>query len=1016
MMNNRGHLPAGQPMPGGVEMGPGPGGGGGPVSDRPMHGGHGGGGRETIPRRGGRQQHFNPGAHHYHPHQHHQHQHLPQQPMYPGNYMAAPYGGAPYYMPAPHYPNGAMGASAAYMPYPPAAAYNRSPPAMQHYVPMVPQPYSRPPQHSPVVPAPYQTPPPAAPMMVPPPHTPSSTHSHVPAAAAPPPPMTPPVQQTQAPDLVPAEPQPQPQTQPQPEPETEPRAEQQTPEPAQQTPQTPARSSLTDLPPREPYKPPLPWLSVPDAPFPSRAARSRRRRRILQADAKGVELPQSQQPADSALEQTQQDTAAETKSDAEPASRIEEQAVAMTPKAAADASTLEPVQPRAETPSTQDQPSEYAASTSPTSPSSVQPQQASTPATNVTPTQPAKPAARTAVPAVPAVPVIPVLPKATPKEAKPAGGADNAQNGSRPATAASTTTVDGAAKPDETPSKEVNGTAEGTPSETCQPAATSAPAPAPAWSKPKLWTGLFNKAASAAANAAAAAVQAHANGTVAADGTIGGAGAVGAFAKSNVSSIAEALQAYRVGAAEKIAFLEPRGLVNTGNMCYMNSILQVLIACVPFYDFLDQVSKKAAYSFKSETPLLDAMIMFMREFKVIDSAVSVEQLRRRLKAEELEQYGEPFTPEFIYDAIKKLPRFANMRRGHQQDAEEFLGFLLEGLHDECAQAMRVAPASTNSTAPTSPSASSKINDIPDGGDDWLEVGPRQKPAVTRSSGFPNTSSPITKIFGGQLRSELRVPGLKSSVTLEPYQPLQLDIGSPEVRNIVDALKGLTRPETLHGDFNSPRGKDVRATKQVFIESLPPVLILHLKRFQFDAEGHGTVKIWKKIGYPLELEIPHEVFSRQKRNTALADGSLPKYRLITVVYHHGKNASGGHYTVDVRRQDGREWIRMDDTVIRRLRSEDVAEGGAEEEAIKTGHAVDSRKENSAPASNRFDGINDEDAGDDDGWKQATPGSKKWSSVVNGATPNANGPKPSAAKQHKENMKDNKVAYLLFYQRI
>ncbi len=92
-----------------------------------------------------------------------------------------------------------------------------------------------------------------------------------------------------------------------------------------------------------------------------------------------------------------------------------------------------------------------------------------------------------------------------------------------------------------------------------------------------------------------------------------------------------------------------------------------------------------------------------------------------------------------------------------------------------------------------------------------------------------------------------------------------------------------------------------------------MLILHLKRFQFDAEGHGTVKIWKKVGYPLELEIPADVFSRQRRNTVLASGAgLPKYRLIAVVYHHGKNASGGHYTVDVRRQDGREWIRSSTT--------------------------------------------------------------------------------------------------------
>lgn len=323
---------------------------------------------------------------------------------------------------------------------------------------------------------------------------------------------------------------------------------------------------------------------------------------------------------------------------------------------------------------------------------------------------------------------------------------------------------------------------------------------------------------------------------------------------------------------------------------------------------------------------------------------------------------------------------------------------MQSLDDECTTVLKNFTPDEADRRPSSGSGAG-------GADDWLEVGRKQKAAISRSSGS-NSSSPISRIFGGLLRSEFRVPGLKDSITTEPYQPLQLDIGSSDVRNVVDALRGLTRPERLQGDFNSPRGKDVTATKQVFIESLPPVLILHLKRFQFDAEGNGTVKIWKKIGYPLELEIPREALSRQKRQT-LGEEGMPKYRLISVVYHHGKNASGGHYTVDVRRQEGREWIRIDDTVIRRVRSEDVAEGG-EEEDVK-----DTRKE--GPASgNRFGAVLDEDAGDDDGWSKVTSpagGAKKWSSVANGTNGAA---KP--AKPIKDNIKDNKVAYLLFYQRV
>ena len=51
----------------------------------------------------------------------------------------------------------------------------------------------------------------------------------------------------------------------------------------------------------------------------------------------------------------------------------------------------------------------------------------------------------------------------------------------------------------------------------------------------------------------------------------------------------------------------------------------------------------------------------MREFKIIDSAGSTEKLRMRLKDSELEEYGEPFIPEYVYEVIRRVPRFASMR-------------------------------------------------------------------------------------------------------------------------------------------------------------------------------------------------------------------------------------------------------------------------------------------------------------------------------------------------------------------
>lgn len=712
-----------------------------------------------------------------------------------------------------------------------------------------------------------------------------------------------------------------------------------------------------------PFRAPLPWLSMPDLPWPAKKAR-RKRKTHPQTMAEPVELPNMSQGADAEAEHE-----VETEKEAGVVANVPDQPA------------VEPV-PRPETPATSLLISEDAESTNPTTPSSTQAQQ---PLGDVTPTAnvPSHRATK------PVVPIVPALPKSIPRDIfrKASGKATEEE---KPAKA-----------------EEVESTQEAGTFDQVEEGKEAAPAPAPkapAWTTPKVWAGLFNPTAASTSTTAS-----NESGLATTAPSIGNA---------NSESLADALRSFNaVSNDSKVAFVEPRGLVNTGNMCYMNSVLQVLIFCAPFYSFLDQVSKRAAHSFKSETPLIDAMILFMQEYPIIASAASAEQLSKVLKKDELERYGEAFKPENVYTVINRLPRFSSMTHGRQQDAEEFLGFLLEGLHDECVHVMRKSSSATTSAmatpqnGPSSPvsehgSVQGSVSGKENG---WLEVGPKQKAAITRSSGTITTESPVTKIFGGNLRSEFKVSGNKDSVTLEPYQPLQLDIGAQHVNNIVDALRSLARSETMQGKFQSPQGPKDTATRQVYIETLPPVLILHLKRFQYDNAG-GTQKIWKKIGYPLELEIPKEVFTRKQRGF-YAHSGLPKYRLIAVIYHHGKNADGGHYTVDVRRQDGKEWIRLDDTVIKRVRSEEVAEAGSEEDPKVLAAALEASKKDRAVSGNGFaaiEGVDEE--GEEDGWKKATGGSgKKWSSVVNGSST----PK---AKADKFSVKDNKVAYLLFYQKI
>lgn len=79
-------------------------------------------------------------------------------------------------------------------------------------------------------------------------------------------------------------------------------------------------------------------------------------------------------------------------------------------------------------------------------------------------------------------------------------------------------------------------------------------------------------------------------------------------------------------------------------------------------------------------------------------------------------------PEEVYDALKHNKRFASMQQGRQEDAQEFLGFFLETLHEELILALE----RLSSNDGFQPALSRKTSE-----DGWLEVGMKGRTATTR---------------------------------------------------------------------------------------------------------------------------------------------------------------------------------------------------------------------------------------------------------------------------------------------
>ena len=194
--------------------------------------------------------------------------------------------------------------------------------------------------------------------------------------------------------------------------------------------------------------------------------------------------------------------------------------------------------------------------------------------------------------------------------------------------------------------------------------------------------------------------------------------------------------------------IRPRGLVNTGNMCFANAVLQVFVYCQPFrrlfleldkYDLrLGKDTQKAVTA-----PLAEATTVFLKEF------LPKAQGKNNSDLDDDFEGIDSFVPGYVYDALKENKRFDGMRVGQstgysnlqilhwpyqfgqQEDAEEFLGFFLDTLEEELLSLQSsLRPASQHSlTSPAKPAGGDTRED------GWMEVGKKNKALVTRSVGI-----------------------------------------------------------------------------------------------------------------------------------------------------------------------------------------------------------------------------------------------------------------------------------------
>ncbi|KDR24281.1 ubiquitin carboxyl-terminal hydrolase 7 [Zootermopsis nevadensis] len=173
---------------------------------------------------------------------------------------------------------------------------------------------------------------------------------------------------------------------------------------------------------------------------------------------------------------------------------------------------------------------------------------------------------------------------------------------------------------------------------------------------------------------------------------------------------------------------------------------------------------------------------------------------------------------------------------------------------------------------------------------------------------------VPKLFEGKMVSFIKCKNIDyTSTRVETFYDIQLNIKGK--KNIEESFHDYIATEVLDGDNKYDAGEHglQDAEKGVIFASFPPVLHLHLMRFQYDPITDCSVKFNDRFEFDEKISLESYL---QTPEPTRAD-----YILHAVLVHSGDN-HGGHYVVFINPKGDGKWCKFDDDVVSRCTKQEA----------------------------------------------------------------------------------------------